>query len=60
MPNVPQTYTIEDDSELLCAAPPECKCTNLADGETKTCGHCGDIVTKILNPDKPEIPKDKI
>lgn len=60
MPGTPQTYTIEEDSELICGTPPQCGCMGLADEETRTCQFCGDTVTKILNPDKKEKPKDKI
>jgi hypothetical protein len=57
---MPESYQITDPSELKCQPDTQCPCLSLTDGETKICPKCEDTVTKILNPEPKEKPKDKI
>jgi hypothetical protein len=57
---MPESYQITDPSELKCQPDTQCPCLSLTDGETKLCPKCEDTVTKILNPEPKEKPKDKI
>ena len=57
---MPESYQITNPEELKCQQTAHCECLELDEGETKTCERCGDTVTKILNPEPKEKPKDKI